>query len=70
MNHWLVKTEPHAFSWEQQVAHGVEPWTGVRNHAAKNHLNLPPQLPMQASSLLSYLSPPAPPPQSGQAGLN
>ncbi len=38
MNYWLVKTEPHAFSWAQQVAHGVEPWTGVRNHTAKNHL--------------------------------
>ncbi len=36
--HWLVKTEPEAFSWDQQVANGVEPWTGVRNHAAKNHL--------------------------------
>jgi predicted RNA-binding protein with PUA-like domain len=36
--YWLVKTEPEAFGWEQQVAHGVEPWTGVRNHTAKNHL--------------------------------
>lgn len=38
MNHWLVKTEPHAFGWEQQVANGVEPWTGVRNFTARNHL--------------------------------
>ena len=37
-NYWLVKTEPEAFSWEQQVARSVEPWTGVRNHTAKNHL--------------------------------
>ncbi len=36
--YWLVKTEPHAFGWDQQVANGVEPWTGVRNHAARNHL--------------------------------
>jgi predicted RNA-binding protein with PUA-like domain len=36
---WLVKSEPEAFGWDQQVAHGVEPWTGVRNHAAKNNLN-------------------------------
>lgn len=35
MNHWLVKSEPDAFSWDQQVANGVEPWTGVRNHTAK-----------------------------------
>ena len=38
MNHWLVKSEPDAFSWEQQVANKVEPWTGVRNHTAKLNL--------------------------------
>lgn len=38
MNHFLVKSEPDAFSWDQQVANGVEPWTGVRNHMAKNNL--------------------------------
>ncbi|MDD2877702.1 MAG: EVE domain-containing protein [Acidiphilium sp.] len=38
MNTWLVKTEPAAFSWDQQVANGVEPWTGVRNHMARNNL--------------------------------
>jgi predicted RNA-binding protein with PUA-like domain len=36
--YWLVKSEPDAFSWDQQVANGVEPWTGVRNHSAKLHL--------------------------------
>ena len=39
MNHWLVKSEPDSFSWDAQVANGVEPWTGVRSHAAKGHLN-------------------------------
>ncbi len=38
MHYWLVKSEPDAFSWDQQVAHGVEPWTGVRNHTAKLNL--------------------------------
>jgi predicted RNA-binding protein with PUA-like domain len=38
MNYWLVKSEPDAFSWDQQVANGVEPWTGVRNHTAKLNL--------------------------------
>lgn len=38
MNHWLVKTEPDAFSWQQQVENGVEPWTGVRGYAARNYL--------------------------------
>jgi predicted RNA-binding protein with PUA-like domain len=38
MNYWLVKSEPDAFSWDQQVENGVEPWTGVRSHQAKNNL--------------------------------
>ena len=38
MAFWLVKSEPDAFSWQQQVANGVEPWTGVRNHSAKLNL--------------------------------
>jgi len=38
MNYWLVKSEPDAFSWEQQVERKVEPWTGVRNHTAKLNL--------------------------------
>jgi predicted RNA-binding protein with PUA-like domain len=36
--YWLVKSEPDAFSWDQQVARGTEPWTGVRNHMARNNL--------------------------------
>ena len=36
--YWLVKSEPDSFSWDQQVANGVEPWTGVRNHTARNNL--------------------------------
>lgn len=38
VNYWLIKSEPDAFSWDQQVANKVEPWTGVRNHMAKNNL--------------------------------
>ena len=38
MAYWLVKSEPDSFSWDQQVEHGVEPWTGVRSHQAKNNL--------------------------------
>ena len=37
-HYWLVKSEPDAFSWDQQVGNGVEPWTGVRNHTARNNL--------------------------------
>lgn len=38
MSFWLVKSEPEVWSWAQQVAKGVEPWTGVRNHLAAKHL--------------------------------
>ena len=38
MAYWLVKSEPDAFSWDQHVAVGTEPWTGVRNHLAKLNL--------------------------------
>ena len=38
MNYWLVKSEPEAFSWDQQLCRRIEPWTGVRNHAARNNL--------------------------------
>jgi predicted RNA-binding protein with PUA-like domain len=36
--HWLVKSEPDAFSWDQQVKNGTEAWTGVRNHQASSFL--------------------------------
>jgi predicted RNA-binding protein with PUA-like domain len=38
MQYWLVKSEPDAFSWQDQVRNGVEPWTGVRNHTARSNL--------------------------------
>lgn len=38
MAYWLIKSEPDAFSWDQQVQNDVEPWTGVRSHQAKNNL--------------------------------
>ena len=40
MNYWLIKSEPDAWSWDQQVLKGGkgELWSGVRNHAAKLNL--------------------------------
>lgn len=35
---WLVKTEPAAFSWDDLVRAGEEPWSGVRNALAARHL--------------------------------
>ena len=40
MAYWLMKSEPEAWSWDQQVKSGAkgEAWTGVRNHTAKQNL--------------------------------
>lgn len=40
MAHWLLKTEPEEFSWDDQVQRGAkgEPWTGVRNFRARRNL--------------------------------
>nr|WP_153346842.1 EVE domain-containing protein [Roseospira navarrensis] len=33
-----MKSEPGAWSWDDQVRVGVEPWDGVRNHQASNNM--------------------------------
>lgn len=38
MNHWLVKSEPGTWSWEDHVKKGVEHWDGVRNYQASNNM--------------------------------
>ncbi len=40
MAHWLYKSEPFKWSWQQQVAAGEAGtfWNGVRNHSAKLNL--------------------------------
>ncbi len=40
MAYWLIKSEPDAWSWDEQVKAGAKGtgWTGVRNHAAKLNL--------------------------------
>jgi predicted RNA-binding protein with PUA-like domain len=40
MAHWLLKSEPEEWSWEQQVAEGRDgaEWTGIRNFSAQNNL--------------------------------
>jgi len=40
MSHWLMKSEPDVFSWDDLVKKGAkgEPWNGVRNHTAKLNL--------------------------------
>ena len=38
MAHWLVKSEPNAYSWQQLVKDKETSWDGVRNFAARIHL--------------------------------
>ena len=38
MAHWLMKSEPASYSWEDLVRDGGTDWDGVRNNAARLHL--------------------------------
>ncbi len=40
MAHWLFKSEPSTWSWDDQVAKGEagEEWDGVRNYQARNFM--------------------------------
>jgi len=37
--YWLVKSEPEAYAWTDLVRDRRTAWTGVRNYAARGHLN-------------------------------
>ena len=37
-NHWLVKSEPFKYSWDELVKDGSTYWDGVRNAQARNNL--------------------------------
>jgi len=36
--YWLMKSEPDAFSIDDLARVGTEPWNGVRNYQARNHM--------------------------------
>ena len=40
MKYWLFKSEPETWSWQMQKKKGTkgEPWSGVRNHTAKQNM--------------------------------
>lgn len=40
MAYWLLKSEPETWSWDMQKKKGAkgEPWSGVRNHTAKQNM--------------------------------
>src|SRR5437867_5914792 len=37
-NHWLMKSEPASYSWDDLVKDKKTSWTGVRNFTARNNL--------------------------------
>ena len=38
MAHWLLKSEPGEFSWDDLVRDKTTGWSGVRNHQATNNM--------------------------------
>ena len=38
MAYWLLKSEPGAWSWNDQVRDGTAEWDGVRNYQAANNM--------------------------------
>lgn len=47
--HWLVKSEPYKYSWDDLVRDGRTAWDGVRNFEARNNLRS-----MRRGDLLLY----------------
>ena len=37
-NHWLLKSEPDVYGWDDLVAEGEGTWDGVRNYTARLNL--------------------------------
>ena len=37
-SHWLMKSEPFKYAWDQLVKDGSTYWDGVRNYEARNNL--------------------------------
>ena len=38
MQYWLFKSEPSAWSWDDQVKQGTAEWDGIRNYQADNNM--------------------------------
>ena len=38
MKYWLFKSEPGAWSWDDQTSAGTAEWDGVRNYQADNNM--------------------------------
>ena len=40
MPHWLMKSEPNVYGWDNLKSDGVAPWTDVRNYQARNNMKV------------------------------
>jgi predicted RNA-binding protein with PUA-like domain len=49
VKYWLVKSEPHKYSWDDLQKDGGTYWDGVRNYQARNNLRA-----MQVGDLVLY----------------
>lgn len=38
MQYWLLKSEPHCWSWANQIEANTTSWDGVRNYQAQSYL--------------------------------
>ena len=38
MAHWLMKSEPNVYGWDNLKSDGIAPWTDVRNYQARNNM--------------------------------
>jgi predicted RNA-binding protein with PUA-like domain len=38
MAHWMLRSEPDAYGWDDLVRDGATEWNGVRNYTARNFL--------------------------------
>jgi predicted RNA-binding protein with PUA-like domain len=38
VRHWLLRSEPEAYSWDDLIRDGGTEWNGVRNYTARNFL--------------------------------
>lgn len=40
VNHWLLKTEPDCYSWDEMEKDGKTFWDGIHNYQARNNLRI------------------------------
>lgn len=38
MKYWIIKSEPHKYSWDQMVKDGSTSWDGIKNYTARINL--------------------------------